>query len=211
MMSVRAPALLIKKLLQINCQADDVQINDFKTLISAHYIKKMELDSNTRETVIKDLSRLFELPQESLRHFIGVSLAFTSDQRGEAMKNLLDSFKADNLYKEKVLRVVWDAKHQLDTAKQNVENFAALGDLLGLPPKFIESLSPGIINVMSQNRTIMKKFIAKFAEEFGVKTKKLQESISAFVMNESSGVEQIGQVFGLKEKVLTRAVKLFGV
>ena len=65
------------------------------------------------------------------------------------MKNLLDSFKADNLYKEKVLRVVWDAKHQLDTAKQNVENFAALGDLLGLPPKFIESLSPGIINVMS--------------------------------------------------------------
>lgn len=114
------------------------------------------------------------------------------------MMILLDSFNYDEPYKSKIERVVYDAKHQLDTLKQNVDNFEALGELLGLPPQFIESLSPGIIKAMEKNRKIKKAFITKFAEEFGVKILKLRNAISAFVMNESSGVEYVGKVLGLE-------------
>ena len=211
MIAVRAPSLLIKKLMMINCNVDESDVYDFRTLIQAHYIKRMEPNSDSREEVIGDLSRLFEVPQESLSAFVDIALAQNYGERQMGMMKLLSSFNIDADTQEKINRVVADAKQQLDIVKDNVENFTALGELLGLPPTFIESLSPGIIHVLSENKHIMKKFINKFAREFGVDSPELQKSISAFVLNDSTGVEDFGQVFGLQEGMLTSAVKLFGV
>lgn len=95
MIAVRAPSLLIKKLMMINCNVDESDVYDFRTLIQAHYIKRMEPNSDSREEVIGDLSRLFEVPQESLSAFVDIALAQNYGERQMGMMKLLSSFNID--------------------------------------------------------------------------------------------------------------------
>ena len=41
MMAVNVPGLFIKKLLEVNCDADEAQVSGVKTLLTAGYIRLM--------------------------------------------------------------------------------------------------------------------------------------------------------------------------
>ena len=87
MMAVAVPGLFVKKLMEVNCDADEAQISGIKTLLNAGYIKLMS--GAPRQNAINGLSRMFEVPYLATVSFVDLALAPNYNARHESMISLL--------------------------------------------------------------------------------------------------------------------------
>jgi hypothetical protein len=78
-------------MLEINCEAEDNQVEAFKTLLTVPYIKTMT--GIARNQAISSISKLFEIPKNAMTFFIDLALASDLDSRKTAMKGLLGNLQ----------------------------------------------------------------------------------------------------------------------
>ena len=208
MIAVQCPALFLKKMLETNCDADEEQLKKFKAFITSSFIKGMT--ANKRRDAVNSLSRLFEVPVKLMSNFVDISLANSQRHRNEAITAFMVSLEMPQELIDTIDSAIEDFKDQFDLLKKNIGSFKKLAGLLGVPDVLIEALSPGMIKRLETRPAILVSFIKKFCNELGLRNPIIQDSLGAFLLGDTEGLENLSKALGLKPDALPNAIRLFG-
>jgi hypothetical protein len=87
MIASACPSLFLRKMLETNCAAEELQIDAFKPLLTIPYIKNLK--GILRANAINAVSNLFEIPRRVMESFVEIALSPNLVHRKQALRELL--------------------------------------------------------------------------------------------------------------------------
>jgi hypothetical protein len=89
------------------------------------------------------------------------------------------------------------------TIYTNLTSYDELAEKLNVPETFLMALTPEFLDKLGDSKMITRKFIRKFVSDFRITSQNLQNSLIAFMTNDSSNLKPLASALALTPGSLT--------